>query len=304
MKLKEVLGHISPVFDSNKRKQLVIDAISTSEQKNEGVINIHRYDATNVGDYFCAPHQYFDELKGKVLDISGMRKVSKKDRTHWIDTVVNNSLIIGGGGLLNLRHFEKQMQLFESLHAKGKKTVLWGPGHNEVNRELFGKKINYNVDLKNFGMAGVRDYSNKEHWVPCVSCMHTVFDQKFTETQEVGIIFSKKTLKDTSLLAKLENFPSTNNTTNLDDMVSFIGKSETLVTDSYHAMYWAMLLGKKTVVVPTTSKFYDFKYQPVVTSYEDFEDVLSQATAYSGVLEECRTVNKDYASKVFDYLNL
>src|SRR5690606_9749893 len=107
-----------------------------------------------------------------------------------------------------------------------------------------------------------------------------------------------------ALLKKLSHYPSTSNTTDLVDMVSFIGGSSTLVTDSYHAMYWAILLGKKTTVIPTTSKFFDFKYPSVITNYENFESDLKKAQSYSGVLEESREINKLFAGKVFDYLEI
>ena len=304
MKIKKALGKIFPVFDSDERKRRVVQAVLQSEQNHNDVVNIHRLDKTNVGDFYCAPHLYFDVLKDKALDISDFRSVSKKITDNWIDKVSNNSLIIGGGGLLNLRHFDMQMKLFETLADNGKKTVLWGPGHNDVDRSLFGKPVAYNIDISKFGLAGVRDYSRKDHWVPCVSCMHPIFDAPFEEIHDVGIIFSKKTIKNKNLIDELSDFPSTSNTTNLNDMVSFIGSTHTLVTDSYHAMYWAILLGKKVVVVPTTTKFFDFKYHPVISTYDTFKDDLKKAQAYDGVLEECRTINRTFADKVFDYLNL
>ena len=79
---------------------------------------------------------------------------------------------------------------------------------------------------------------------------------------------------------------------------------KTIVTDSYHAMYWSMLLGKKVVVVPNSSKFFDFKYHPVYSSFQDFESQLYKTQSYSGVLAECREVNLKFADKVFDYLNI
>ena len=86
-------------------------------------------------------------------------------------------------------------------------------------------------------------------------------------------------------------------------MISFIGKSNTIVTDSYHAMYWSILLGKKVVAIPNSSKFFDFKYQPIISSFKEFEKDLHKAKSYSGVLEECREVNIKFADKVFNYLN-
>ena len=87
-------------------------------------------------------------------------------------------------------------------------------------------------------------------------------------------------------------------------MIGFIGNSQTIVTDSYHAMYWSMLLEKKVIVIPNSSKFFNFKYQPTFSTFEDFEAKLNKVQTYSGLLEECRNINHDFAQKSFDYLNL
>ena len=298
------MGRSSRSIDSDQRKQHTVKRILATPQKNDGAVNIHRHDPNNVGDYYCAPHMYFDVLKNTHLDIGDARKVSRNKRDNWVERVTQNSLIIGGGGLLNLRHFDVQMKLFEQLKAHGKKTVLWGPGHNDVDRSKFGKHVEYNVNLDEFGLIGVRDYSRKDHWVPCVSCLHPIFDRSFEEIREVGVLFGKKSSQNPQLQQKLESYPTSSNTTNLEEMVSFIGASETLVTDSYHAMYWALLMGKKVIAVPTTTKFFDFKYPAVISDYENFEEHLKDAPSYSGLLEECREINHTFAEKVFDYLNL
>lgn len=304
MKIKKVLGKISPVFDTEKRKINIIEQVLAKSQSNNDVINIHRHDFNNVGDYYCAPHLYFDQLKTKVLDISDIRSKNKKVINNWITKISNNSLIIGGGGLLNLHHFDMQMKLFENLTSKGKKIVLWGPGHNAIDYKSFNKINSYNVDVSKFGLVGTRDFGMTNDWVPCVSCLHPIFDQQFNETQEIGILYGKKSTKNKQLLKKFNQFSNTSNMTSLEEMISFIGKSNTLVTDSYHAMYWAILLEKKIIAIPTTSKFFDFKYQPFITTFNDFDKYLSKAKSYSGVLEECREVNHKFANKVFDYLNL
>lgn len=291
-------------FQRAKQKKIVINSILKSDQENRDVVNIHRIDKGNVGDYYCAPHLYFDPLKDKQLDIFDFKSLDKNTTQNWITKVSQNALVIGGGGLLNRSSFELQMHLFEQLTEQGKKTVLWGVGHNEKNPSVFGKVNTYNVDTTKFGLVGVRDHSMSDQWVPCVSCMHPIFDHKFEESQETGIIFHKKTIKNKQLLNKLQKYPSTSNTTNLDDMISFIGSSQTIVTDSYHAMYWSMLLGKKVVAIPNSSKFFDFKYQPVLSTFDNFENDLPKTQSYSGVLAECREVNLKFADKVFNYLNL
>jgi hypothetical protein len=291
-------------INRNLQKIQVINSITEAKHLNNGVINLHRIDENNAGDFFCAPHHYFKALHGTQVDIYDYKSSNPQVVKDWSEKIINNALVIGGGGLLNRGSFEKQIKLFESLSGKGKKTVLWGVGHNSKDKSEFGKIASYNIDVNNFGLVGTRDFNMPGEFVPCVSCMHPIFDKTFEETQDIGIIYHKKTLKNKQLIKKLNEFPSTSNTKDIDEIVSFIGKSNQIVTDSYHAMYWSMLLGKKVVVVPNSSKFYDFKYQPIITSFENFETDLKKSTAYSGILNEFRDINLKFADKVFDYLNL
>ncbi|MGB1246569.1 MAG: hypothetical protein ACPG39_03160, partial [Flavobacteriaceae bacterium] len=65
-----------------------------------------------------------------------------------------------------------------------------------------------------------------------------------------------------------------------------------------------LLMERKVVVIPTTTKFLDFKYPVPVSDFNNFKSVLSKAVSYTGILEECRDINTAYAKKVFDYLEI
>ncbi|NQX84323.1 MAG: polysaccharide pyruvyl transferase family protein [Flavobacteriaceae bacterium] len=283
-------------------KRHSISTIKKAPISNTPVANIHRIDTSNAGDYYCAPHHYFDALKGTHLDIFSYKSIDKNRRQNFIDTVSQKSLIIGGGGLLNRNGFKRQMQLFESLASNGKKIVLWGIGHNDKHNMSNG--INYNINTSQFALAGLRDYSKAEHYVPCVSCLHPIFDQPFTESQDIGIVFHKDTLKKENILSKFKSYPTASNIMKFEDIIDFIKLTNKIVTDSYHVMYWSMLLNKKVVVIPNSSKFFDFKYHPVISNFDDAISQLSKANAYTGILEECRTINHKFADKAFDYLNI
>ncbi len=286
------------------RKKRTLKTIKGTDQKNLSVVSIYRIEPTNVGDFYCAPHLYFDKLGHKKIDILDYKHSDKEITGNWIRKVTENALVIGGGGLLNRKSFEKQLRLFEYLNEKGKKTVIWGAGHNSAKKKDFGKKIEYNIDVKKFGLAGLRDYQNDKNWLPCVSCMHPVFDKEYREIQELGIVFHKDSTKNKGLLKRLKHYPATTNSADLEELISFIGRSNTIVTDSYHAMYWAMLLGKKVLAVPNSTKFFNFKYQPVFTTFESFEKDLNKTNVISGLLEETREINIKFANRVFDYLEL
>ncbi len=304
MKFKKTVGNIFPFFDGSRRKEWVVRSIINKGQDQRDTINIHRHDQRNVGDYYCAPHLYFDQLKDKYLDISNARSINPFKLKSFINSVSNNNLIIGGGGLLNIGHFKVQMKLFEQLAHQGKKIVIWGAGHNDPGSTKGLSVKSYDIDISAFDLAGTRDFSLAPEWVPCVSCLHPIFDRNFREDQEIGILMGKKSAKKPELANKLADYPLSSNMTNLEEMISFIGKSHILVTDSYHAMYWGILMGKKVIAIPTTSKFFDFKYKVVISSYDSFKSDLKKPIQYSGVLEECRSINLNFASKVFDHMNL
>lgn len=285
-------------------KKQTLAKILKSEQLNDSVVNVHRIDLNNAGDFYCAPHHYFEVLKGKSLDIFDYKEEDKQKRQNFIDTINSKSLIIGGGGLLNRSGFKRQMKMFEKLSEKGKKTVLWGVGHNEKHSHTYDNVKNYNVDISKFGIVGTRDYNMPGEYVPCVSCMHPTFDQPFDETQEIGIVFHKDTLKKPEILDKFKNYPTSSNTSDFEELIAFIKASNKIATDSYHVMYWSMLLGKKVVVIPNSSKFFDFQHRPIISDFDNSLNQFSKSETYPGLLEECRAINLEFSEKVFNYLNL
>lgn len=304
MKIKQLLAGIMPVLDGDARKRHTAKAVLKGPIEHRGVLNVHRHDPNNVGDFYCAPHLYFPELHQSVCDIGDMRKTSAALRHKWAENIRTHDLIIGGGGLLNLPHFAHQMALFEALAKRGKKIVLWGPGHNDPNWGAFKAPAHYQIDLSKFGLVGLRDYSAPGTWVPCVSCLHPIFDKEYTPEHEYGVLMGKKSAQNKERQNLLREVPSSHNATDLNEMIEFIGSCGTLVTDSYHAMYWGLLMGRKVLVIPTTTKFLDFKYPVPITEFHSFKKDLKRAVKFDGLLDECRSINLDFAQKVFDYLSI
>ncbi len=300
----KILPYIKNLITSpsrSLRKREVKNDIINTNQSNVGVANIYRKNPNNAGDLYSSPIHYFPELGKIEVDIFDFKNSAENTITSLIS---NNSLVIGGGGLLNRKSFQFQIEAFEKLRAHGKKTVLWGVGHNSKYKKDFRKLNQYNVNTENFGLAGTRDYTLSPTWVPCVSCMHPIFDSKSSSTQETGIILHDKTYSKSKVLSRFDGLPLISNTEDLETFVSFIQNSEHIITNSYHAMYWGILLEKKVLVIPNSSKFFDFKYHPVFTTYEKCLNDLKKARTYTGVLEECREKNLDFADKVYNYLNL
>ena len=286
-------------------KRQSLSKIAKADHRNKNIYSFYNVCPHNTGDKYCSPIHYFDEINDDPIHILNYKCFDNEVRNKHCKKIINNKLIVGGGGLLNRNAFSKPIKLIEELNAtKNKKIVLWGLGHNEKDPASYGKKLAYNIDVENFEVAGTRDFSMPGEYVPCVSCLHPVFDKTYQVSQEIGIIFHRHTLDKTETTNKFKNIPASSNNANLEELIQFIGNSETIITDSYHGMYLSMLLGKKVVVVPNSSKFYDFKYDPIYSTFENAIEDTKKAENYSGILEECREINHNFAEKVFDYLNI
>jgi len=78
----------------------------------------------------------------------------------------------------------------------------------------------------------------------------------------------------------------------LSDVVPFLGSSEVVLTNTYHGVYWATLLGKKVIIVnPFSSKFYGMKHEHPTASEDDWKSKLEQTNSYPNALEESRDAN-------------
>lgn len=281
-----------------------LSRIRNSEQFQEGVINLHRLNPQNVGDYYCAPHHYFENLKGTGVDIFDYKETDRALQEDFVNKLSNNAIILGGGGLFNRKSFRKQIKTVQYLAENGKKTVVWGAGHNSKKTSDFNDLNTYGIDLSKFGLVGTRDFNKAEKFVPCVSCMHEVFQKEYETKNEVGVIFHNKSLRNKNLIDKFSNLPYSANNKNIGELVDFIGSCENIITNSYHAMYWAFLLEKKVTVVPNSSKFFDFKYQPNFSSFENALEDYKKAKAYTGILEECISINLQFYKEVREYLEI
>ncbi|WP_281615416.1 polysaccharide pyruvyl transferase family protein [Flammeovirga sp. SubArs3] len=274
---------------------------SINNSNSSGIVNLHRLDTGNVGDLMCAPYLYFKELQDyRKLDILSYEK-SISDTIKFSDKLLNNDIVVGGGGLLDRKTFKAPISITQKLAKKGTKVIYWGIGHNNPNltpSNLFLQQID------NIPIVGIRDYNVKiknVDWVPCVSCMNDVFDKTREIENEVSFLIHEHIPID-----GIDNtMPILYNNSTFEQIIEFISKTETLVTNSYHGMYWATLLEKKVIVIPNSSKMYSMKYEiPKIKDVAEYKAKISSAHVISGFLEECREANLKFSEKVFNYLNI
>ena len=295
-------------------------------------VEVHRKDDNNVGDLYSNPLRYFAPEQVRLsIDIA-----SPFNKT-WNDKDI---LVAGGGGLIGNEHFgdyledllkspdlaslnnmwnnrwvlghtantkvynvfhEKMTKLIREAEEalvknKGAK-VIWGAGINERSTGMSYKLPKW---IKKYDLVGIRDDISEFDWVPCASCMHPAFDQKYKVTNEVVFFEHKKQLLKPTQIGKVPMPRFANSGSNFEQIIQILGSANTVITNSYHGVYWATLLGKKVVCMePWSNKFRFFKHAPLFATTKDrTESLIKDAPTHPTALQDCRDANQTFWRKV------
>lgn len=206
-----------------------------------------------------------------------------------------SAIIVGGGAILNQR--------IESPHPR----IAWGAGHASENLGPHLDSLNH---LSQYAMAGVRDGHIGKQWVPCASCMHPVFDSArrikpdrefvFYEAKNAARRFPHRVPPfDNTMLPRMGNDLGT-----IEEAVEFLASGETVVTNSYHGVYWGLLLGRKVIAIPYSSKFYHFPIPVPMRTVGSWQGGTHQAKSFPDFLNDCRRANRKFAEDVFSFLGV
>ncbi len=248
------------------------------------VVNIYRYKTTNIGDRYSSPSLYFDWLRDADTTDIWTENIGKS-----INDIRKKVLILGGGGLIANHDFEKSVAWLSN--APFVKKVIWGAGHNTHGTDRIEKVSRY---INKFDLVGIRDIGTKYTWVPCVSCMHKLFDIEYATKHEIVVYEHRSFPLDINIYPKHNN-----RSDNLEEVLAFLGSGETIITNSYHGAYWATLLRRKVILIdPFSSKFSRMNYSPIISTSHEYKKYLKDTRIYPNALEECRKINIDFAESV------
>jgi len=262
--------------------------------------NVHRVDS-NIGDWMSSPLRFFSfPTNTEEIDIlSGMSP-----------SVLDNDVLLGGGGLL-VRDTFTQTVTYIAEHTRGA-LIGWGIGHNSYT--ALNAALSYPDYLRRFTLLGLRDYGQGRPYVPCVSCLSPLFD-RVSEIRHEAVVYWHGTrpwpLRIDPGIPVMQNTATTARSAG-DDIrmqavfrrtIDFLSHAGIILTNSYHGMYWGILLGKKVLAVPFSTKFYAFRYKVPFLETDDWRGSLRQAHAYPEALEECRDLNRRFYAKVLTVLS-
>lgn len=256
-----------------------------------GITFINRNQTENIGDLMSSPQNYFLEFKScDKVDIMFSTRKNLLHRLNYLRTI-NKNLIVGGGGLFLRDSFKESIRNIKNIKV-AKTKIVWGAGHNSISSLI---NINdYANEISGFDLVGIRDYNASKkmnvHFTPCVSCLDPNFGKYHTPTKEIGIIEHEHIKLD-----NVHGFPKMVNNGPFDETLEFIRTYDKIITNSYHGMYWSLLEGKKVVIIPNSSKFFDFIYTPVsklAVSEIDFEKDFK--APHFNILSDCIAQNQNF----------
>lgn len=242
------------------------------------VQNFFHHDANNVGDQMCGSANYFSEFAAEKRNFSSTEHLA-------------SHLIVGGGQI-----FDQILRLsgvaFDSYPDTS--LVCWGAGippKGNRDREVYAL-------VEQFSLFGTRnfDWAEELDFVPCVSCMSSVFDNLPAPSHEVVVFAHRKKTPDLFLP---EGVPyKTNIGQSAREVACFIASGQTVVTSSYHGVYWAQLLGRRVVCIPFNNKFETFQHKPFFSTPKSWMHELDGASVTKPLLHEYRLINNAFCKKV------
>lgn len=238
----------------------------------------HLRKTPNVGDANCSPFDYFDWGTAQVSDI---REANTPDYDVGI---------YGGGKI-----FGALSQYAGVLPPQGRINIAWGVS----TVQSFPVSLRYARARRLMSTIGSRDYGdNRFEYAPCASCMSPLFDAPEPPTQEI-VVYAHNG-KSKSLMRTIpDNIPVlTNTSSNIETSLRFIASGATVVSNSYHGVYWALLMGRKVVCIPFSNKFKGYRLPPHYAAESNWLDAAKSAQAQPEMLHLVREATAAFKKKV------
>lgn len=257
----------------------------------------------NAGDFYCNPGLFYDFSQNNKYNLISPIPKNKL-------SIKNSIIIFGGGGI----YTNSNIEILKKID-KSNILINWGSGLNFIDKrkitEYYGHEITKPPFDKIFDLSGFRDFkiipmykSNQltnYRYLPCVSCKLDGLLKKYKIKRKIGLV-------EHMWLVPLDEFNYEKINMNLtkysiEEILKFIGESEYIITSSFHGMYWATLMNKKVIIYKCwSSKFYTFKYKPVIYSGNLKKD-LKKCKTYPKSLKECIRLNDCFYKKYLKIIN-
>lgn len=247
------------------------------------ISNFFHCTADNIGDIMSGPGQHIWPAQTESLQVADPGRPTP-------------NAVIGGGQI-----FSQLAALVEIITTRSPlaKVVAWGVGLPPMGtRDRAVMRV-----AEKFAAFGTRNYDWRDQltFVPCASCLSPLFDSPAPPRHDV-VVYAHR--KKTGPIGVPEGIPMmTNSSRQPQEAIDFIASGETVVTSSYHGVYWAQLLGRKVICLPYNNKFDTLQHTPTMAEAENWQVHLASASRISPMLEEYRALNREFARRVMEIWN-
>ncbi len=272
-----------------------------SSRKHSNLYFIHRLD-NNLGDRLSAPYLYYPFPAHRVIDICDVKAIAKIPEKAQI--------VLGGGGLM-MPYFDKYRQAI--LARNPSQLVWWAVGERRIqNLEtayLNEAAVQPSIEPHWFAenqLVGFRQTNPYYPFLPCVSCKAVVeYREKNPQaTPQYPVVYFEH--RHVPLPVQTQYPVRNNEGENAHDVFSFLDQAPIVVTNSYHGMYWSILLGKQVIVVPFSSGQYHHPWPVHYAHPEKINEIihgLSDAMPDNKAnwLQDCVARNDAFYQLVLNY---
>jgi hypothetical protein len=239
----------------------------------------HIRNAENAGDMASCAADYFEFGEHEVL--------------NYTEEPRGDTVVYGGGTLVNWLHGRTDLPKVPK--------VIWGAGSSR-----HGETEPW-PDPEGVDIMGVRDWSPEREaaglYAPCSSCMSPLFDKGYPVTRgAVAFVNANPNIRSRYPASYGTGLPTMDNTAPFEEIVAFLGSAETVVTNSYHGCWFGLLLGRKVVCIPYSSKFYGFKYPIALSDGSDWNAKAKAARVYPESLEDARRNSMLFYERVVSFI--
>ena len=199
-------------------------------------------------------------------------------------------MVYGGGKILGSLHAK-------AAAAKSRSLLRIGWGLSSVQSSRFSLK--YFRSQRVLDLIGTRDWGDSRfEYAPCTSCMSQEFNTPAAAQHELVFYLHAGKTQGMGLQVPDGVPVMTNTGASLADALQFIASGNTVVSNSYHGVYWTMLMGRKAVCIPFSNKFSAYRLPPAIATVDNWRQVVKEAVAHSDFLGLSREATQTFKTMV------
>ena len=91
-----------------------------------------------------------------------------------------------------------------------------------------------------------------------------------------------------------------NHCASLQEALHFIASGRTVISNSYHGVYWGLLMGRKVLCLPFSNKFGGYRLPPHYAKPDNWQGEIKNAIAQPDMLRLVREATHDFKILVDD----